>query len=172
MRDSREKNILHRDHLAQLYESHARDLVVYARSILRNLDDAQELVHDLFCSLYDKVENDKISTDSIRAFLYVSVKHRAFNLLKKNKKTAELSDHHALTKSSAESVDDSMILEDVYKYIRTSFSAEKQEIFFLRIVHDLTWKEISEITGKAVSSVHFEFNEMVLAVNRRFPDVL
>jgi RNA polymerase sigma factor (sigma-70 family) len=167
-----QKDILNRESIAELYEQHAKDLVVYARSIVNNLDDAQELVHDLFCSLYDKVSDKKITTKSIRSFLFVSVKNKALNLLKKNKKESELSDYQAFTTGMTDSVDDSIALNEVYSFISSSFTPAKREIFSLRIVYDLTWKEIAEITGKAVSSVHYEFNEMVLTISRRFPDAL
>jgi RNA polymerase sigma-70 factor, ECF subfamily len=164
--------LLTRESIARLYKTHVKDLIVYARSLLNNHDDAQEVVHDLFCALYDKAPEGDIQVSSIRAFLFASVKNRAFNVMKKKKRITGLRDNHESSVNMTESVHNTISVREIYAYIHAVFPPDKREIFVLRVIHGLIWREIADVTGRPLSTVHMVFNEGVAVLRERFPDVL
>jgi RNA polymerase sigma factor (sigma-70 family) len=164
--------VLTQDSIAGLYTSHAKELFLFANSILHNPDDAEEIVHDIFCTLYEKAPERKIQNTSMRAFLFVSVKNRALNLMKRDKRTTALSDVHADPHNLSETVNDSVAFDEVQQFVRKNFQPETCEIFNLRVVHGLVWKEISAIVGRPLTSVYISFNEMISVLRERFPNAL
>jgi RNA polymerase sigma factor (sigma-70 family) len=164
--------VLTQDSIAGLYTRHAKELFLFANSILRNADDAEEIVHDIFCTLYEKAPERKIHNTSMRAFLFVSVKNRAFNVMKRSKRITSLSDVHADPHNVSESVNDSVSFDEVQQFVRKTFQPYMYEIFILRVVHGLVWKEISEIVDRPLTSVYISFNEMIPVLRERFPNVL
>jgi RNA polymerase sigma factor (sigma-70 family) len=167
-----QSELLTRESIARLYKTHVKDLIVFARSLLNNIDDAQEVVHDLFCALYDKAPEGNIQVSSIRAFLFVSVKNRAFNIMKKKKRITELSDNHESSVNMADTINNALSVREIYAFIHESFPPDKREIFVLRVIHGLVWREIADVTGRPLSTVHMVFNEGVAVLRERFPDVL
>lgn len=154
-----------------LYRAHAQELAVYANSILRNPDDAKESVHDLFCDLYRDAEIKPLKNDSIRSFLFVSVRNRAISMLRRVKSEA-LPDFVADRHNDAERSDDQMTLDAVYRYVRDTANDSAREIFFLRIVHETPWQEISGITGLPLSSAYRLFDNLLADIRQKFPDIL
>jgi RNA polymerase sigma-70 factor, ECF subfamily len=77
--------------LKQLYNLHFTELVHYALRIVNDPFVAEEIVQDVFVSLWEKRKSIKIEL-SIRSYLYASVKNRCINHLKsKYKKISHVS---------------------------------------------------------------------------------
>jgi RNA polymerase sigma factor (sigma-70 family) len=163
--------IVTRESISALYQNHAKELMVFANSILKNPDDAREIVHDLFCTLYEKVPEKKLFRNTIRAFLYVSVKNLSLNLIQKKRKSAQLSEEYGTADNQFEKINDRLTGETITNYINYTFSKSQNEIFHLRTVHGLTWKEIADITGISLSSAYREFDAMISQIKRKFSDV-
>jgi RNA polymerase sigma factor (sigma-70 family) len=164
-------NIILRDFLPELYQFHAKELMSFANSILRNPDDAQEIVQELFCLLYEKYSEKEIQRSTVRAFLFVSVKNSALNFIKKSKKTVPLTDTHAIPDPLYNAIDNNMTETVISDYVRSALSSLHCELFNLRIVHGLKWEEIATITGIPRSSAHREFETLTAGIRRKFPDV-
>ncbi len=57
-------------------------LVIFARQIVLDPDDAEEIVEDFFVHIWEKRRNIKTSA-SIKSYLFTSIKNRSLNLLKR-----------------------------------------------------------------------------------------
>ena len=68
----------------QLFRMWYVRLCLYAESIVRDRDMAEDLVQNLFCMLWEKREEIDIR-ESMKAYLYCSVYHAALNSLKHEK---------------------------------------------------------------------------------------
>lgn len=165
------EELLSRESLAGVYRRFSRELIIYADSILRNTDDSQEVVQDLFCALQESLPDRKILTSTLRSYLYVSVRNRSFNLLKRSKRTAPLIGEQLCNDAQYERIDDKLTGDLILGYVRNTCSSEQIEIFTLRISHDLTWQEISDVTGMPLSSAYKEFDQIISVIKRKFPDV-
>ena len=77
------KNI-DREHFNQLFTDYYVNLCRFAYTYVRDTDLAEEIVQELFISLWEKHETLSISS-SIRSFLYTSVKNKALNYIRNQK---------------------------------------------------------------------------------------
>jgi len=59
-------------------------LVIFARQIVLDPDDAEEIVEDFFVRLWEKRKNIKTST-TLKSYFFTSIKNKSLNLLKREK---------------------------------------------------------------------------------------
>ena len=65
----------------ELYDYYYNELVLWADTILNDLGMAEDLVQDLFVSLWEKGITHRLDAKGIRAYLYTSVRNKAFRKL-------------------------------------------------------------------------------------------
>lgn len=71
-----------RDAFAEIYERYKGLLYIHAFNKLRNEEEADDIVHDLFAALWDKRTELEI-TGYLSGYLYTSVRNRIFKLIAK-----------------------------------------------------------------------------------------
>ena len=76
--------------LKKIYDTYWKRLYIYAYSITGDRHTAEDLVQEIFISLWEKSENTSIV--HIEAYLFRGVKYRAINLLKQEKKKVSSED--------------------------------------------------------------------------------
>ena len=84
-----EKNLipggrLDRGSFEELFRSYFTPLMLFARKILVDEDDAREVVQKVFIALWEKREDIDLTT-SMKAYLYTSTRNRCFNFLQKRR---------------------------------------------------------------------------------------
>ncbi|WP_316815318.1 RNA polymerase sigma-70 factor [Pedobacter nyackensis] len=68
----------------EIFERYSRVMYVYAKNLVRDADEAEDLVQDIFTSLWDKAgELDLKST--LSSYLYCAVRYRFINLVVRKK---------------------------------------------------------------------------------------
>ena len=77
------KNI-DKEYFNQLFTDYYVNLCRFAYTYVRDTDISEEIVQELFISLWEKHETLSISS-SIRSFLYTSVKNKALNYIRNEK---------------------------------------------------------------------------------------
>ena len=65
--------------LAELYDRHASAMLAVAIRILRNRQDAEDLLHDVFVEVHDKAGQYDPARGSVRSWLIVRVRSRAID---------------------------------------------------------------------------------------------
>lgn len=71
------------DAFSQLYYRYAEKLIAYASSKLESLDEAHDLIHDLFVYLWEKRERIEIK-QSVKAYLFLALNRRILNHYRAN----------------------------------------------------------------------------------------
>ena len=66
-----------------LYELYAASLTGYAASRLASLEEARDIIHDLFVYIWDERANITITT-SFKSFLFAAVRYRIIDHIRKN----------------------------------------------------------------------------------------
>jgi RNA polymerase sigma-70 factor (ECF subfamily) len=72
------------DSYQQLFEEYYPQLTIFAKKYLEDLDAARDIVQDMFVWLYESKESIG-SIQSLKAYLFQSVKNRCLNYLKSQK---------------------------------------------------------------------------------------
>jgi len=129
----------------------------HARRMLGDHDDAHEIVQQVLIVIYNKLNTFNFSS-SLYTWIYKITSTRSLNLLK-NKKMKKL-----LSFSSDESINnkgyDNIIegieaREEFYKMekLLMKLPDKQREIFVMRNFDDLSYAEISTITGKSIGAL-------------------
>ena len=73
-----------------LYDCYYNELVLWADTILNDMDMAEDLVQDLFVALWEKGIDRQLESKGVRAYLYTAVRNKAVRALKGERKTVDL----------------------------------------------------------------------------------
>lgn len=65
-----------------LYEHYYNQLVLWADTILKDMDQAEDVVQDLFVRLWEKNICDALMSEGVKSYLYTSVRNMAIRRLK------------------------------------------------------------------------------------------
>ena len=78
--------------MTALFERYYKPLVVFAGSYVRDVQEAEDLVQDLFVHLWEKKLYEELRGETVRSYLYVSVRNMAFRRREGGKRTLHLPD--------------------------------------------------------------------------------
>ncbi|MCD6354868.1 MAG: RNA polymerase sigma-70 factor [Prolixibacteraceae bacterium] len=129
-----------------LFRFYYPGLVVFARQIVLNLDEAEEIVQDFFVQLW--VGRKKIKNAStLKNYLFVSVKNRAFNFLKKEQiREKVLNELRQMIETDILYQPDLFVVSELQEQINNAFSKlpdRTHEIFQLSRLKGLSNTEIA-----------------------------
>ncbi len=135
---------------SQLYTQCFPKLFSYSLNLGMSDSQAKDAIQDLFLKLYDRPLLIK-DPDTIRAFMFRSVKNHYLNILKKGERSISLDttetafhfnyiiDDTALAKEEQEEVK-----QRVDKLLST-LTPRQREIIYFRFLHEMEYEEISKI---------------------------
>ncbi len=131
--------------------------------ILRNEDDAAEVVNDVFLAIWERRLELKLD-DSLKNYLFTSVKNRSLNFINKaGLKYAEVPDDLGIASPEVGILEKIAALE-TEKQIKVLIDALPQkckQVFLLSRMEQLSYKEISELMDISVKTVE---NHIGLAI--------
>ena len=133
-----------------IFKRYYQELCNFALSYLKVEITSEEVVQEMFISIWEKRQKLKIQS-SFKAYLFVSVKNRSLNYL--NSKTAQVSKKSHSTSSenpiqiSDDSPDDNMKdaeLQALVSKAIQSLPARCQEIFKLNRIEGLSYQQVAD----------------------------
>jgi RNA polymerase sigma-70 factor (ECF subfamily) len=139
-----------------LFRDYYARLCGYALKFVADTDQAEEIVQDLFCNLWDKKESRDIMT-SVEAYLFRAVRNACFNHLKHLKIRYR---HTESVKETApavsESVHESLEFLELAEMIEKAVEGmppERKKIYILSRQEGLKYKDIAEKLNISVKTV-------------------
>lgn len=137
--------------IEDVYLEHSKLVYKYLFCLTHNREIAEELTQETFLCALKYIHNFK-GNCSISTWLCEIAKHLWYKELKKLKKSnIILIDEISETIENGENIEDRIInkaeKEELYKRIE-NLSAELKEVIYLRIIGELSFKEIGEILGR------------------------
>ena len=121
----------------ELYDSINKNVYAYSLSILKNHDDALEVMQDTFITIYnnaDKYENQ----DKPMAWILTITKNLSYMKLRKSKVMSDIDD---LVFASNDNHDDKLLV----KYLLDKLTKEEREIVILHVVNGFKFHEIAKL---------------------------
>ncbi|NOU62078.1 RNA polymerase sigma-70 factor [Marinifilum caeruleilacunae] len=100
----------------QIFDTFYKGLLIFARNFVQESDVAEDLVQEIFVKLWEKRETIENPT-TIKAFLYVSVRNRALNHIRRSKIIQEHQKEEIQFKSSESFFKNQMIEEETYRML-------------------------------------------------------
>ncbi len=148
-----------------LYKRYWLDLYDSAYKRLKNAMQAEDIVQEVFVSLWLRRKDLKI--DNLQAYLYTAVKFKVFNYIERNRSYESFFNPLVEIALSSVSPDSSIIEKELHElltaYINT-LSEKKREIFRLHIFEQKTTKEISEVLGIPRKTVQNHLRSTILGM--------
>lgn len=145
----------------EVYNTYKKQMAHLANSLLKNQYDAEDVVHDIFCSIASShmdVITKATSEEDIRIYLLRSVKNASVSVIRKKKvrtdyektklrEKCELSDNAFVDK-----VCNKIEFERFLKILET-LDQKYREVLYYHLVLDLSVNETAGILGKPPNTV-------------------
>ena len=136
-----------------LFDAYYKPLVVWADTFLRDLNLAEDVVQDLFVSIWKDKVYLRFKPETLASFLYVSVRNRCFKRIEKRDvfRNASVLDHVDLVFEEYNERHDqivSRVLEEM-----ALLPERSREIMNCVFLEGLKYREVAERYGISVSTV-------------------
>ena len=121
-----------------------------AFSIVKNYDDSEDITQNVFLKIF-RAQSEQIPQTNITSWIYKITKNTALDFLKKKKYNINIDEIYEYESTNNE-IDD-FINQDAYKRLISKLSKKEQEIVSLKILGNLTFKEIGLLLDKPTATV-------------------
>lgn len=146
--------------LQTLFEAEESPLLRYAFSLTGRRAVAEELVQEVFLQLHARWS----TVESPKAWLYRSVRNRAFNHLRNNRREQLSGQENCPMEDESPLPESELVrLESIAELRKTlgHLDAVDQELVRLKYFDELKYREISELTGLSVSNVGYRLHHIL-----------
>lgn len=133
---------------SQVYETYWEDLFKYVMRILNDLDETADVVQESFISFWEiKTQIPRIR--SLKAYLFILARNKAFKRLKENLKNQQLVDNmSSFYAAHSTQIPESVELKELSDWIDAEINKlpeKMREIFILSRKQYLSYQEIAQL---------------------------
>lgn len=149
--------------LEDLYRAVSSSVYSYALSILKNAQDAQDVMHDCFIAVYSSAESYTAKGKPM-AWILTITKNLCLHKLRENKRRADITPEEF---SELSCVDTAMSSEDsiVLNVCLERLSVKERQIVVLHSVSGFKHREISDFLNLPLSTVISKYNRALKKLN-------
>lgn len=145
--------------LAALYHSTSASIYAFALSVLKNAQDAEDVLHDCYLNLYSAAPNYR-SLGKPMAWILTITRNLCLLKLRERQKMADVSEEDwepYLESRESLSPEDRLILRACMNHL----SDEERQIVVLHAVSGFKHREIAELTGHSLTAVLSKYNRAI-----------
>jgi len=156
-----------------VFRDYYKPLVRYGNTFLKDSDDAEDIVQQVFVSLWEKRDQLDIQT-SIRAVLYKSVQNACLNKIKHLKVRTIYADEvkaTAVYEDSSDSVQAAELNERIQQAME-SMPEQCGRIFKMSRFEQLRYQEIADQLGLSVKTIENQMGKALKIVREELKDYL
>lgn len=143
--------------LVILYRENARAIHAYIYTIVKNADDAKDILQSTFCNIFESITRKSLKIRNSRAYAYKTARNLALNKIQRYKNedsSAEIQINLFRHTHELDRNESKLLINDIIDYAKGNFAENEFEIFMLRSVYELTLEEIASIAGISIGSIH------------------
>ena len=157
----------------KVFHTYYKALVVYAKTILKDMDEAEDIVQQVFINLWEKRESLEIYT-SLRAMLYRSVHNACLNKIKQQavrSKYASDAQHQLQKVATDESIQQKELQKSIEEALKT-LPEQCGRIFKMSRFDQLKYQEIADELGLSVKTVENQMGKALKIMKEQLKDYL
>jgi len=159
----------------QVFKTHYKNLHSYAFTMLKDEDEAEEMVQQVFFKLWERSEHLSFS-GPIAAYLYRAVHNESLNFIKHQKVKAGHQLHVAYSmKNKSEQASPKMIrkeLENKFREALNELPEQCRTVFQLSRFEDMKYKEIADKLDISVKTVENHMGKALKLLRTKLVDFL
>lgn len=129
-----------------------------AFSILKNKQDAEDIVQIVFTKIYS-IDKSKLPSKNEASWIYSMTKNETINLLKKKDNYINLDDIYEIEDSNNEI--SKTIDKESYNKLISGLSDKEKEIISLKVLANLSFDEIAEILKTPTGTVKWKYYKSI-----------
>lgn len=154
-----------------------KELVIYANNFLFDQQASEDVVQEVFISLWENAKNIEIKT-SLKAYLFAMVRNRCLNYLKSLKITDDLNliDLNSMLVLEDDldliSEEEKNILYNQILKITETFPESMQQVFRLKFIENYSYNEIANELGISVNTVKTQLQRAKTKISQSLVVVL
>ncbi len=142
----------------ELYEKYHWLVYNIAFSILKNQENSEEIMQKVFVKIW-KMEKDKLPTKFESSWLYTLTKNETLNFTRNNKIEQNIDDIYYISDQDIEI--NKIIDQDSYNRIISKLNSQEQEIVSLKIISNLSFKQISQVLNISEGTVKWRYYKSI-----------
>lgn len=142
----------------KLYNKYNTLVYGIAFSILKNKQDAEDVVQTVFAKIYD-IDIDKLPTQKEASWLYTITKNEAITLLRKRDNNLDIDSIYEIEVPNNEI--EEVISKDSCNRLISKLNKKEEEIISLKILANLSFDEISNLLNEPTSTIKWRYYKSI-----------
>ena len=142
----------------KLYNNYNKLIYNIAYSILKNKQDAEDIVQIVFEKLY-LIDKEKLPNRNESSWLYSITKNETINYLKRNKNNIDLDSIYNIKDDNNEI--NKIIDQDSYNRLISKLNNKEKEIISLKIISNLSFEEIGKLLKEPPGTIKWRYYKAV-----------
>lgn len=140
--------------IEELYKIYSKLVFGVIYSILKNTDETEDVLQNLFIKIF-KLDNEKLPTKSHLSWLYSVAKNETINYIKKYSKEKKFENLYEISDNDTEI--EKVLDKEYFNNLIKNLPQKQQEILSLKIVSNLSFKEIANILNMKIPTVQWHY---------------
>lgn len=137
----------------ELYQKYSPLVYQIAFSILKNKENAEDIMQNVFLKI-GKLSEDKLPSKYEASWLYSVTKNEAISFLRRNKETLPMEEY--IKKEQEDEIDEFM-QKDAYEKMINSLEQKEKQIVSLKVEIGLSFKEIASLLNMPMGTVQWKY---------------
>ena len=142
----------------KLYSKYSTLVYGIAFSILKNKQDAEDVVQAVFAKIYD-IDTDKLPTQKEASWLYTTTKNEAITFLRKRDNNLDLDSIYEIETPNNDI--EEVISKDAYNRLISKLNDKEKEIISLKILANLSFDEIANLLNEPTSTIKWRYYKSI-----------
>lgn len=144
--------------IEELYKKYHDLVYAIVFSILKNKDNSEDVVQDIFTKII-KLDKEKFPSKGEVSWFYLVSKNETLQFLRRQKQGLDIDDMYTLESDSNE-IDDIVDMDSYYRLLDGLNSIDK-EIVSLKILSDFTFDKISQLLDIPIGTVQWRYYKAI-----------
>lgn len=145
----------------KFYNKYNKLVYGIAFSILKNEEDAEEIVQNTFLKIY-QLDKEKLPNNNESSWLYSITKHESLILLRKKKIEIDIDKIYNIKYDDVNI--EKIIDRDCYNKLISKLSEEEKEIVSLKIIGNFSFDEIGKILNKSPNTIKWKYYKSIKSI--------
>lgn len=138
----------------ELYNKYSELVYNIAYSLIKNRENCEEIKQTVFLKIW-QIERKNLPSKNEASWLYTVTKNETLNYIKKLYNTINLDEIYYINNEDKEL--NEIIDKDSYNRLIAKLNKEEQEIVSLKILTNLSFKEIAQILNEPVGTIKWRY---------------